>query len=292
MAELRERVSEFIRCIAEPFTSPNSTQLNLLPPEEIIDLHFSPQASRRCMIMPQTSLMGWLSKPAQANPAEIPHKGDKQHLFTPPDESTEQEARPTQPGGDGAPNTSKNHGLSPNVEFRECRAEDIKSFKRLNSLLLPIPYADSFYREIMEDAVTRNITVMAIWHDDPSVMNEAKGTLVGAIRCRLLANLPGAGSPRKEGPMLYLSTLVLLSPYRGHGIAAKMLDIMLRRAVNEYGIASVGAHVWEANEEGLAWYRKRGFKEVAKEEGYYRRLKPQGAMVMMKEVGVFDLLEK
>lgn len=90
--------------------------------------------------------------------------------------------------------------------------------------------------------------------------------------------------------MLYLSTLVLLSPYRGHGIAARMLDVMVRRAVNDHGVSSVGAHVWEANEEGLSWYRKRGFKELRREEGYYRRLDPQGALVMVKDVGVMDLL--
>lgn len=90
--------------------------------------------------------------------------------------------------------------------------------------------------------------------------------------------------------MLYLSTLVLLSPYRGYGIAAKLLDVVVRRAVDDYGIGSVGAHVWEANEEGLAWYRKRGFKEVGREQGYYRKLNPQGAVVMMKDVGVMDLL--
>ena len=72
--------------------------------------------------------------------------------------------------------------------------------------------------------------------------------------------------------MLYLSTLVLLSPYRSHGIATHMLDILTRRAVYEYDVTSIGAHVWEANAEGLEWYRKRGFKQLAKEDGYYRML--------------------
>lgn len=41
------------------------------------------------------------------------------------------------------------------------------------------------------------------------------------------------------------------------------------------------AHVWEASEEALKWYMKRGF--VVEEEiirGYYRRLKPGGARVV------------
>lgn len=239
--------------------------------------------------------MGWLSKPAPSKVAAPEKKDDQQQPPAPPagdhenldgkTVSRQSEAKTT--FGRNAP------PLPSNVELRECRKEDIKSFKRLNSLLLPIPYGDSFYREIMEDEVTRNITLVALWHDSSADTAKHKGTLVGAIRCRLLNNLPGGPAPiqKKDGPMLYLSTLVLLSPYRGHGIAARMLDVMVRRGVNDYGIASVGAHVWEANEEGLAWYRKRGFKEVRREEGYYRRLNPQAAVVMMKDVGVMDLLE-
>ena len=92
--------------------------------------------------------------------------------------------------------------------------------------------------------------------------------------------------------MLYLSTLVMLSLYRGHGIASSMLEIMMRRAVWDYGASSVGAHVWEDNIEGLEWYRKRGFHEVAKEEGYYRRLNPQAAVVVQRNISVLDLLSE
>ena len=67
---------------------------------------------------------------------------------------------------------------------------------------------------------------------------------------------------------------------------------MTRRAIEDYGISSIGAHVWEANQEGLEWYRKRGFREVNRESGYYRRLDPQGAVVMQREVAVSDLLGK
>lgn len=242
--------------------------------------------------MPQSSLLGWLSRPAPAK-ADKAQADEIHQLPTPPPTASEGRERHSQSllsdkHVDTRPSADR-EGLPANVELRSCCKEDIKSFKRLNSLLLPIPYGDSFYREILADEVTSNITLMALWHDSPASTDGRKGTLVGAIRCRLLAGLPGS-SPRQEGPMLYLSTLVLLSPYRGHGVAAKMLDVIIKRAVNDYGIGSVGAHVWEANDEGLAWYRKRSFREVRREEGYYRRLKPQGAVVMMKDVGVMDLM--
>ncbi|TKA30271.1 hypothetical protein B0A54_15348 [Friedmanniomyces endolithicus] len=186
--------------------------------------------------------------------------------------------------------------MPPNVHFRTCTTEDIPAFKRLNSLLLPIPYPESFYREILEDSLTNNITLLATWLDDPSTIGKEKGRLVGAIRCRLFAHSLDSpalhSSAPDEKPMLYLSTLVLLSPYRSHGIAAQMLHLLIVRAIEQYGIGSVGAHVWEANTEGLEWYAKRGFRDVGREEGYYRRLKPSGVVVVRREVGVGDLLGK
>ena len=51
------------------------------------------------------------------------------------------------------------------------------------------------------------------------------------------------------------------------------------------------AHVWEANEDALVWYAKRGFLvEEAIMEGYYRRLRPSGARIVKRKVGVEDWL--
>jgi len=181
--------------------------------------------------------------------------------------------------------------LLPNIELRGPTKEDIPSFKQINALLLPIPYPESFYRELLTEEIDRNITLLALWHDDPATIGKAKGRLIGAARCRLFSQPPSATTTAVRAgvkPMLYLSTLVLLSPYRGYGIAAHMVDVLLRRAVDDYGIGSVGAHVWEANEVGLEWYRKRGFREVAREQGYYRKLNPTGAVVVQRDVGVMD----
>lgn len=179
--------------------------------------------------------------------------------------------------------------LPPNVELRSCTKDDVPHLKRLISLLLPIPYSDRFFHEILEDPLINDITLLAVWHDDAAMRGQQKGRVVGAIRCRLLSHSPTA---RGDGPMLYLSTLALLSPYRGHGIATHLLYALTRRAIADYGISSIGAHVWEANDEGLEWYRKRGFREVGRESVYYRRLDPQGAVVMQRDVSVTDLLGK
>ena len=56
-------------------------------------------------------------------------------------------------------------------------------------------------------------------------------------------------------------------------------------------MTSIYAHVWEANTEGLEWYVKRGFViEDGVLEGYYRRLKPGGAKVARRAIGVADYL--
>lgn len=45
-------------------------------------------------------------------------------------------------------------------------------------------------------------------------------------------------------------------------------------------IKEVWAHVWEASEEALEWYVKRGFSVEEGVVGYYRRLRPGGARVV------------
>jgi ribosomal protein S18 acetylase RimI-like enzyme len=256
--------------------------------------------------MPQSSLIKWLNKPAIVTespsaplPPDIPEAENEfaaDTSPTPPAEEDRHEKTREQPPVD-APKyflQGSKPSLPPNVEIRGPTKEDMPSFKKLNSILLPIPYPESFYKEILAEPVDRSITLMALWHDDPSDIGNFKGRLVGAIRCRLFTKPPGnsATKARVDGPMLYLSTLVLLSPYRSYGIAAHMLDFLIRSAVDNYGITSVGAHVWVATEEGLHWYRKRGFREVSREFGYYRRLNPQDAVVMLRDVGVMDLAGK
>lgn len=54
---------------------------------------------------------------------------------------------------------------------------------------------------------------------------------------------------------------------------------------------SVYAHVWEKSEEALEWYLKRGFEvEAGAVEGYYQRLRPRGARIVRRKIGVGDHL--
>ncbi|KAJ5670690.1 uncharacterized protein N7477_006053 [Penicillium maclennaniae] len=123
----------------------------------------------------------------------------------------------------------------------------------------------------------------------------------GGIRCRL----EKPNSPQEaqdEATNLYIQTLHLLSPYRGQGVAAALLNALLfetppksksrgriSELVKHYNIRSVTAHVHEANEDGLAWYVARGFKiQDGVVEGYYRRLKPSGARIVRLDLPYDD----
>lgn len=281
----------------------------------------------------QSSITAWLKKPSSVEQAPAPEfcsilplastiPDSSDYLPTPPPEET-CDAR--QPGQDleleqpeeenqdtiistpeqtsPAPFRSSTHQpLIPNITLEPCTKTNVQSFKRLNALLLPIPYPPKFYSEILSDPTTASLTLLAIWHDTPplakttSVSTAAatlNGRVVGGIRCRLLpspTSIPSNNDTSDERPILYISTLVVLSPYRTHGIATHLLSAVLAYALRTYNVRSVGAHVWVNNTEGRAWYAKQGFKEVRVEEGYYRRLEPTGAVVVERAVKVGDLL--
>ncbi|MCJ1475537.1 hypothetical protein MMC13_004200 [Lambiella insularis] len=209
--------------------------------------------------------------------------------------------------------------LPSHITIQPLTATTLPSFRRTISLLLPIRYPDAFYTSILSDPEVSSLSRAAFWHDRPrpskrkrsenptlpaqpalhldeDLSNEAH--LVGAIRCRIepvpvpaLEPATSAGSPQ-TAHQLYVQALALLSPYRGHGIAAHLLEAVITEALKRYpNLTSVYAHVWEANEEGLDWYERRGFAvEEPVVEGYYRRLKPGGARIVRRGVGVRDWL--
>jgi ribosomal protein S18 acetylase RimI-like enzyme len=178
--------------------------------------------------------------------------------------------------------------LPPNVRLEPLTPAHLPAFKQLNALTLPIPYPESFYKETMTEPHL-SVTLVALWTSSPSSSADesttssdpaaSKPRLVGAVRCRLL--------PESQ---LYISTIAVLAPYRAHGIAMHLLQAVVQKAVAEHSVRSVTAHVWEANDEGREWYAKRAFEVLGKEEAYYRKLQPQGALLVRKWIGVGDLL--
>ena len=199
--------------------------------------------------------------------------------------------------------------MAPNASLHLITSTTLPSFRRILSLLLPVRYPDKFFTETLSDPTVAAISRVAIWHDDlrprkqkheapspdskeppatkeqPTPEVPGYSTVIGGNRCRL-EPIPAGPSIRGQNPQcaLYIQALALLSPYRGQGIATTLLKTVVEEAKKRYErVVTVYAHVWEANTEGLEWYIKRGFVvEDGIVEGYYRRLKPDGARIVRR----------
>lgn len=182
----------------------------------------------------------------------------------------------------------------------------IPALRRINALLLPVNYTDSFYTAVLDPAQSGLFSRAILWRDD----DQAPAKVVGGLICRLEPSAfdpaSGAYSPglaRKAtgsvapppvglGHALYVQSLVLLAPYRGLGLAAAAIEgifdavrtVTRERRGNGLNIRWVYAHVWTENEEGLAWYKRRGFEKDVRLEGYYFKLQPGSAWVVKRRV--------
>lgn len=249
--------------------------------------------------MPQSTLISWFKKPSTIDDGISLNKAELQ----PPSSEGNENQKP----GKAALKVRENKviGYSPsptavptrtdslrehipsNAQIQQLTEATLPDFRRLNQLLLPIPYPDKFYKDIIADAVTHTITLAAFWQDNDSSLYH----LVAGIRCRLLANSPASGTGQSEDkPSLYIASIGTLAPYRGHGLATALMNRVLVSASELYGIGTITAHVWEANDEARAWYAKLDFFEVQYEAMYYRRLNPKGAYLLERRVKTTDLL--
>ncbi|CCX07021.1 acyl-CoA N-acyltransferase [Pyronema domesticum] len=184
---------------------------------------------------------------------------------------------------------------------------NIAALKRLNSLLLPVAYKDSFYKEIVSSPSLSALSRVASWGETvvggicaryeadttpsrPLTTTSGNGLASSASSTSSSTSSSGASSPG-EGMIsptgivyndgkIYIMTLCVLSPFRNLGAASALLKDVVETA-KSWGIREVYAHVWTENHEALEWYGKRGFvveEEVIK--GYYRKLRPDGARIV------------
>ncbi|GAB0133516.1 hypothetical protein EsDP_00001923 [Epichloe bromicola] len=157
---------------------------------------------------------------------------------------------------------------------------DIAPLRRINSLLLQVSYAESFYAYAVNNPFSRVIT----WSQDGQ---EPK--IIGGIVCRVEDMNPkekNKSNGDKTPQNIYIRSLCLLSPYRSMGLAQAALEHVLSTvAANYLNVASVTAHVWTENEDGLRWYEGRGFARAGQPlRGYYLKLRPDTAWLVRRDV--------
>lgn len=200
-----------------------------------------------------------------------------------------------------------------NVTITPVTSTSLTAYRRLITTLLPIRYPDKFYKDSIANSTSSSLALCALWHHAtstgkqnyeaihgsiPSPNYPAEPTVVGGIQCRLepRPTAPSESFSARSTQVLYIQTLAVLSPYRSLGIASRLLDTVIATAIAHYStsadnVSEIYAHVWEANVEAVEWYARRGFVvEPGLVEGYYRKLKPSGARVVRRRLGVGDWL--
>lgn len=173
--------------------------------------------------------------------------------------------------------------LPPQASILPITATHVPPLRRINSLLLSVPYPDSFYASLLDPASSGLLSRAILWRDTPT----SSPKVIGGIVCRLEPTAPG--TPGTQA--IYLQSLALLSPYRAQGLAAAALEHIIASAVllpqASWDVRSVYAHVWTENEDGLRWYAARGFEREGSEpvRGYYYKLRPDTAWIVRRRVG-------
>lgn len=185
----------------------------------------------------------------------------------------------------------------------------IPALRRINALLLPVNYTDSFYKAILDPAQSGLFSRAILFRDGADGPGPAAPApkVVGGLVCRLepspfdpatgafspdLARLAHARVSPPDARVLYVQSLGVLAPYRGLGLAAAAVEGISDavRAVaadargNGLNIGWIYAHVWTENHDALEWYARRGFERDARLENYYFKLQPGSAWVMKRRV--------
>ncbi|KAI1181246.1 acyl-CoA N-acyltransferase [Nemania sp. FL0916] len=246
-----------------------------------------PSASKRSTKTVQAPAS--IPSPPLAPTATIPTSTEATSLMTPT----------AQPTAAIATATIKATPLHPQASISRIRPEHISALRRITSLLLPISYPDSFYARLSDPLSSGAFSRVILWRDEKASGSSAPAKVIGGLVCRPEPSPFHTGSvhgspARTKGPTLpsaqpnalYIQSLVLLSPYRGLGLAAALLDEVVADAVNsEFACESVWAHVWTQNDEGLRWYKARGFACVDEIKKYYHKLRPDSAWIVRRQIG-------
>lgn len=158
------------------------------------------------------------------------------------------------------------------------QTDHLPALKRLTGNLLSVKYPNKFFDGAVSEEIPATFSRVAL----------ISGRPVGWIRCRLDPFPEPTVPPSKTKPIynrLYIQALCVLAPYRGLGIATSLLGAVTASPLpSKFDIAHVYAHVWESSDEALEWYDRRSFQKIMKVDQYYRKLRPDGAWIVKKDL--------
>lgn len=158
------------------------------------------------------------------------------------------------------------HSSDIRIGLGELTQHNIKQLRIINRTVFPVVYTDKFYIELLKNP---QFCRLAYFND----------IVVGAV-CYRLENIAGCDNAKN----CYIMTLGCLAPYRRYGIGAMLLQHVLKRCMKNKQIRTIFLHVHVENEEAVAFYKKFGFDITGKVENYYKRLSPQDAYIVEKQL--------
>jgi len=166
----------------------------------------------------------------------------------------------------------KDNTLDPRAAIVKVAPSHVDRLKSITTTLLPVRYSVKFFTECLEPKEYSVISFVALYDSQ----------VVGWIRCRME---PFPDAENEVYQQIYVQVLGILAPFRGIGLATELLKAVIAEGIFTYPkVRSIYAHVWESNEDALAWYAKLDFRRTMLQPQYYRRLKPSGAWVVRKEL--------
>jgi len=248
------------------FFKPKTPNYTAVPAASSLPASSPPTASTASLIPRETS-------ESTASPATV-----ESALSVPPKSTLE--TRPPAHAVSVPVGPSPKPALPSQATITAIEPSHIASLKRINALLLCITYPDTFYSTILASTAHPSFSRAILWSPSPTPTASAP-TLVGGLVTRIEPSSAASGTST-----LYIQSLALLSPYRRYGLATAALDHIICGVIAHplaEPITSLYAHVWTENEDGLEWYKKRGFTITEPVvHGYYRRLKPDTAWILRR----------
>ncbi|KAI1716216.1 acetyltransferase (GNAT) family domain-containing protein [Ditylenchus destructor] len=149
------------------------------------------------------------------------------------------------------------------IELGDVSRHNVMQLKRLNMSVFPVSYNDKFYKEVV---TAGDLAKLAYFND----------IIIGGVCCRV--------DTVDNQKRLYIMTLGTLAPYRRYGVGTMLLNHVFDLCAKDQQIKSVYLHVQTNNESALDFYKKFGFDITGTVEKYYKRITPDDAYILEKNL--------
>ncbi|BGO91846.1 hypothetical protein NBRC10512_007644 [Rhodotorula toruloides] len=162
--------------------------------------------------------------------------------------------------------------LARELVVRPMKRADVERVRELQDASLPVSYPPSFYTVLLTNP--SSLSLVAYHPSDPS-------TLLGTIAGQLIYPAPSLSSA-PQTPTIYILSLSVSPSFRRHGLASHLLRSMTRSLLPpplfnaQKQEARLSLHVEARNDGARKMYERNGLRIVARQRGFYSRLRGGG----------------